>query len=108
MIHGIMEAMRKSWTDERLDDLSRRVDSGFEQVTFCFGRLEEKIDIRFAQVDERFKQVDQRFKHVDGRFNGLEDSLIRLETRFDAMQRTILSTNVVIIAGLFGVIATQL
>jgi len=27
-----MEAMRKSWTDDRLDDLSRRMDERFDRV----------------------------------------------------------------------------
>jgi len=27
-----MESMRESWTDERLDDLSHRVDEGFRRV----------------------------------------------------------------------------
>ena len=27
-----MEAMRQSWTDERLDDLAQRMDNGFARV----------------------------------------------------------------------------
>jgi hypothetical protein len=27
-----METMRSTWTDERLDDLTRRMDLGFERV----------------------------------------------------------------------------
>jgi hypothetical protein len=27
-----MEAMRQSWTDDRLDDLSRRMDNGFSRI----------------------------------------------------------------------------
>jgi len=27
-----METMRSTWTDERLDDLARRMDLGFERV----------------------------------------------------------------------------
>jgi hypothetical protein len=27
-----MEAMRQSWTDDRLDDLSRRMDDGFNRI----------------------------------------------------------------------------
>jgi hypothetical protein len=32
-----MEVMRKAWTDERLDDLSQRVDRGFDRVDADFG-----------------------------------------------------------------------
>jgi len=27
-----MESMRKAWTDERLDDLNKRVDEGFSRI----------------------------------------------------------------------------
>jgi hypothetical protein len=27
-----MDSVREAWTDERLDDLTRRVDSGFDRV----------------------------------------------------------------------------
>jgi hypothetical protein len=57
MIPGIMEAMRKSWTDEQLDGL-------------C---LEDKID-----------------------------------ARFDGVHHALFATHGLIIAGLFGVLATQL
>ena len=33
-----MEAMREAWTDERLDDLSRRMDRGFDRVDADCGR----------------------------------------------------------------------
>jgi DNA anti-recombination protein RmuC len=49
-----MEALRKSWTDDRLDEFSRRVDERFDQV-----------DKRFDQVDKRFDKVDERFEKVD-------------------------------------------
>jgi tetrahydromethanopterin S-methyltransferase subunit G len=54
-----MEAMRKSWTDERLDDLARRVDDGFDRV------------------DARFAQVDARFDKLDARFDGLQRTMIQ-------------------------------
>jgi chromosome segregation ATPase len=43
-----MEAMRERWTDDRMDDLVHRVDTGFAQV-----------DARFAQVDTRFAEVHE-------------------------------------------------
>ncbi|HEU5104244.1 MAG TPA: hypothetical protein VFU11_00230 [Solirubrobacterales bacterium] len=36
-------SVREAWTDERLDDLSKKVDDGF------------------AKVDRRFEQIDLRF-----------------------------------------------
>jgi len=48
--------MREQWTDDRMDDLSRQVATGFART-----------DERFTQVDARFVQVDERFAqaHAD-------------------------------------------
>jgi len=66
-----MEAMRESWTDERLDRLSHRVDEGFSRVDHRF----ELVDQRFEQVDQRFDQVDQRFDQVGKRLDRIETDL---------------------------------
>jgi hypothetical protein len=39
-----MERVRATWTDERLDDLSRRVDAGFERMDRGFERLDSRVD----------------------------------------------------------------
>ena len=39
-----MEAMRKAWTDERLDDLSRRMDRGFDRVDADLRALNGRFD----------------------------------------------------------------
>jgi hypothetical protein len=39
-----MEAMRKSWTDKRLDDLSRRMDAGFNHVDAELRTVHARID----------------------------------------------------------------
>jgi len=59
-----MAAVRDKWTDERLDDLNRKVDDGFA-----------RIDARFAQVDQRFAQVDQRYAHMDQRIDTLQRTM---------------------------------
>jgi hypothetical protein len=43
-IDGIMEAMRNAWTDERLDDLAGRVDTGFARLETRFDKLETRFD----------------------------------------------------------------
>jgi hypothetical protein len=68
-----METMRESRTDERMDDLSHRVDQGFERVD---------ADIRELRTE--------------------------MNTRFDAMQRTLFLAAAGIVAALIGLIATQL
>lgn len=82
-----MEAMREAWTDERLDDLTDRMDKNFERVD---------RDIRDLR-----SEMNGRFDH--------------LESRFETMQRTMIQATVAISAavlagfgGLAGLIATQL
>jgi hypothetical protein len=76
-----MEAMREAWTDERLDDLTRRMDRGFDRVD---------RDIRELRTELK-TEMDTRFG--------------RVEARFDSMQRMTLAAYVTAVLGL---IATQL
>jgi predicted nuclease with TOPRIM domain len=62
-----MEAMRQSWSDDRLDHLNQRVEEGFAEVDRRF----EEVDRRFDRVDERFEQMDKRFERLEGRFDRL-------------------------------------
>lgn len=75
--------MRKTWTDERLDDFAAHTDR------------------RFDAVDRRFDALEQRFDRVDERFD-------QIDARFEAMQRLMVQSGSIIIAALIGLIATQL
>jgi hypothetical protein len=78
-----MERARATWTEEPLDDLSRRVDDGFNRVD---------EDIRSLRTD------------LSGRID-------RLDARLDALQRTMLQvgggTIAAILAAALSVIAAQ-
>ncbi len=80
---AVMMSPREKWTDERLDDLSLKVDQGFSEVKTemreGFARMEarfEKIDKRFEKVDERFEKINERFESVDARFHDLNRILL--------------------------------
>jgi hypothetical protein len=45
-----MEAVRETWTDERLDDLNHRVDEGFGEMKGEFRALRSEIRSEFAAV----------------------------------------------------------
>lgn len=64
---------RDTWTDERLDDLNAKVDRGFDKV-------------------------DARFDKVDARFERLED---KIDSRFEAMNRRLLTFAGMLIVGSF-------
>ena len=54
-----MEAMRDSWTDNRLDYLNHRVDNGFRQVDERFSRLESRVE----RIDERLDDLNRTMIH---------------------------------------------
>jgi hypothetical protein len=94
-----MDAVREAWTDERLDDLARRMDQGFDRVDkdlrelcadMAAGHHGLRTDITAARSELK-AEMDTRFD--------------RLEARFDSMQRMTLGAYVTAVLGL---IATQL
>jgi predicted nuclease with TOPRIM domain len=109
----MMDSMRESWTDKRLDDLNEKVGSGFERVDADIRGLRvetrtefvalrgemksgfDRVDQRFGQMDERFDRIDERFERLDGRFE-------RMNERFEALHRLLVQSAVVLLAALIG------
>lgn len=60
-----MEAMRKSWTDERLDHFAESVDRRFDEV-----------DRRFDDVERRFDKIDLELHRVNDRLDGMGRAMI--------------------------------
>ncbi|HXR61821.1 MAG TPA: hypothetical protein VN732_10885 [Solirubrobacterales bacterium] len=54
---AVVMSPRKKWTDERLDDLSEKVDQGFSEV---------KTEMRegFGRMEARFEKIDERFHNL--------------------------------------------
>ncbi len=84
-----MEAMRQSWTDDRMDDLASSVDR------------------RFEQVDRRFEQVDKRFEQLHGDIKELRSETTKqfaaLNRRFDLLVGALLTAS---LAGIVTMIAS--
>jgi len=96
VVHGgKMKAMRKRWTDERLDDLNHRVVDGFRRVEADLRahRVEVKTDLTSlrGEMNDRFDKVDSRFEAIDSRFEKIND-------RFDALNRLIIRVGEGVIA----------
>jgi hypothetical protein len=85
-----MERARATWTDERLDDLARRMDRGFDRVDRELIGLSARIDAHGA---------------------GLSNRIDALADRIDALQRTMIQVGgglvVAMLATLVTLIATQ-
>lgn len=74
------EGTVENWNDDRLDELSRRMDAGFEKAA-------TKVEVTAVkdEMNQRFEQVDKRFDQVDKRFGRLEGQLDRINNRLDYM-----------------------
>jgi len=107
-----MEAMRESWTDDRLDDLNGKVDAQRVEMKTEFASVRGEMRAGFDKIDSRFERIDDRFDKIDSRFERIDDCFDRTNDRFDALQRTLLQiaggTIATLIAGFAGIIATQL
>lgn len=94
-----MAVMREAWTDERLDDLTIRMDRGFDRVDADLRDLKSEMATRFTAVDARFHAVDGRFQAIEARFQGVDTHFQSIDTRFqnvearfDSMHRLIVAT----------------
>jgi hypothetical protein len=87
----MIESMRESWTDKRLDDLNDKVDRGFERVD---------ADLRLQRVETRTEFTALRGEMKSG--------FERVDERFEALHRLLIQIGSVIFAALIGLIATQL
>jgi chromosome segregation ATPase len=105
-----MEAMRQSWSDDRLDDLNKRVDDGFARVEDRIDRLDEKLEARFDHLDAKIdRKIDTSSHELRMEMKaGFDD----VNARFDRMQQTMMQIGAgligVLIAASAGLIATQL
>jgi len=65
--------MAQEWTDGRLDDLSDKVDAGFEKAEQRFDRIDDKLERGFERVDQRF---DREFSRVNERLDSIQRSMV--------------------------------
>jgi hypothetical protein len=77
-----MEAMRQSWTDERLDD-------GFDRVDADLRAIRTEIGTFRVETNDRFDKVEKR-----------------VDDRFDRWQRLLFQVGGGMLIGLIGLLAT--
>jgi hypothetical protein len=110
-----MEALKVSehvdnWNDDRLDELSKRVDSGFAKVDARFEKVEGQMKVGFAKVDARFEKVDGEMKAGFAKADQkMEKGFAELRSDFSALNRTLIASALGIVGTLIaGVIALVL
>ena len=87
-----MMSPREKWTDERLDDLNKKVDQGFVD-------LKAEMKEFKAEMKEGFDRMEARFGE---RFDDVDKRLVRLEDAYFTLNRTMWTGTCMIIAGLIG------
>jgi len=65
-----METMREAWTDERLDDMNRRMESGFNRVDADIRNLRTEMNARFERVESRFDDINRTINRTMLRLGG--------------------------------------
>jgi hypothetical protein len=108
-----MEAMREAWTDERLDDLTERMEKDFRRVDERFEEVITRMDRGFEQIDAHFDQVNARMDTQLNQINTRMDREFHLaHTRFDSLQQSLIVVSGGLIGTLFvamaAFVATQL
>jgi hypothetical protein len=78
------EGKVENWNDDRLDELSRRIDAGFKEMREGFVRVDREMKEGFGRVDARFAQMDAKFDRVDARFDKLFIAIITVGGGFAA------------------------
>ncbi|MGN6586985.1 MAG: hypothetical protein ACTHKT_05860 [Solirubrobacterales bacterium] len=86
------EGTVESCNDERLDELSRRMDAGFEKVDASLEKAATKVELAGLK-----NEMTLRFREVDRRFDEVTFGIRSLGERFDRLQNTLM-------IGLIGVI----
>ncbi len=71
------EGTVESWNDERLDELSRRMDTGFEQAA-----TKTEMNQHFGEVNRRFDEMSQRFNDEAARSQRFESKVATEFHRF--------------------------
>jgi archaellum component FlaC len=113
-----MEAMRQSWSDDRLDSFAAETAQRFDEVGRRFDKVDQRlveVDRRFVEVDRRFEDVDRRLGEVNGRLERLEDRVeggfYRINDRIDHLHRSIWILGsgalVTLVVGFAGIIIGQ-
>ena len=76
---------REKWTDERLDDLNKKVDQGFSDMKDVIADTKAEMRTGFARVDAEIRELRSE-----------------MNARFEAANRNLIAVTVAIIAAIIG------
>jgi uncharacterized sporulation protein YeaH/YhbH (DUF444 family) len=88
------EGTVESWNDDRLDELSGRVDSGFKEIR---GEMRQG----FAEINARLDRIPTR-DEIDHRFEATEGRIDRVRNRLEHLVWGIFAVGGALLANLLG------
>ena len=83
---------REKWTDERLDDLSKKVDHGFADTKAVIAETK-------AEIADTKTEMRAGFARVDGDIRELRREM---NERFESVNRNMLAAVIAIVAAIIG------
>ena len=99
-----MEAMRESWTDERLGDFREDMNRRFDGVD---RRLDELKEGMYRSFDGQTGEMNRRFGEVERCVDKTDSELHRVVGRLDTLTKAVVFSNLTlsasVIAGLIAV-----
>lgn len=72
------EGTVENWNDDRLDELSRRIDKGFAEAATKveLTAVKDEMILRFGEVDRRLDEVTIGVRSLGERFDRLQNTLM--------------------------------
>lgn len=105
-----MEPKVDSWNDDRLDELSRRMDDGFKEMREGFEKCVSREEMKelIVAINTRFEQADRRFERVASReeMSEVRAELRHLDNRFEQINGRLDRFLNALLVGLLGFAAT--
>jgi DNA anti-recombination protein RmuC len=80
-----MEAMTKSWTDERLEERFERIDQRFDEVDRRFDRVDADFHDLRAEMNARFAEINGRFAEMSSAIDATQRLIIQVGAGMFAM-----------------------
>lgn len=107
-----MEAMGQSWTDDRLDDLSQRMDERFDKVEGEIKEGYKELRGEMAAVESRIRaEANENHVWIREEIFKLRDDSQQIHREMHALHRTIIQLGAGVLATLIaflGLLITKL
>jgi len=108
---------RNTWTDDRLDDLAQRVDTGFKELRADMRAQGVEINQRFAAQDEKMDRMfeslhgDMMSMHGDmtsmrGDMTSMRGDMTSMRGEMMSMQRDMISIHRTMLIGMATILAS--